>query len=166
MTQPPSSGSPQGPQPTSREKMRDAVDQLMKQVADKKQENKAEVVAARERKARTGRLRWLQAGVLAVGLVISVMFAIPLWRQPFKPPAGPEAERDARHGIVFAARLIEQRIRATGKAPQNFDQVGVPLPGINYMRLDSLNYVISSTVGTRTITFRRGDDLARFAVTP
>ena len=153
---------PSGPPPSSREKMRDAVDQLMKQVAEQKQENKAEVIAARERKARQGRMRWLQAVVLAIALVISLMFAIPIWQAPFKAPTGARAERDARRALVFASRLVEQRIRATGRAPQNFDQLGVPLPGITYQRLDSLNYVISTTVEGKTVAFRRGDDPVRF----
>jgi hypothetical protein len=146
--------------------MRDAVGQLMKQVADERQENKAEVIAARERAARQARMRWLQAVVVAFALVISVLFAIPLWRQPFAPPTGAKAERDARRFVVFASQLVEQRIRLTGHAPQHFDQVGVPLPGIAYQRLDSLAYVISTTVEGKTLSFRRGDDPVRFVGGP
>ena len=118
MTKPPPPGQPAGHTPSSREKMRDAVDQLMKQVADQRQETKAEVVAARERRARQNRMRWLQAAVLALVLVMSVMFAIPLWQRPFAAPTGARAERDGRRAVVFAVQLIEQRIRGTGSAPQ------------------------------------------------
>lgn len=146
--------------------MRDAVDQLMRQVADQKQESKAEVMAARARAVRQSRMRWLQAAVLAIALVISVMFAVPLWRAPFKAPTGAQAEHDARRAVVFAAQLVEQRIRATGSAPQHFDQLGVPLPGISYQRLDSLAYVLSTTIEGKTLSFRRGDDPARFVGMP
>jgi len=146
--------------------MRDAVDQLMKQVAEQKQENKAEVVAAREKKARQQKMRWLQAVVLMIALIISLVFAIPLWRQPFAVPSGVKAERDARRAVVFAAQLVEQRIRSSGRAPQTFDQLGVPLPGISYQRLDSLAYVVSTTVEGRTVSFRRGDDPVRFVGGP
>lgn len=152
--------------PSSREKMRDAVDQLMQQVADQQQETKAEVVAARARHDRRARMRWLQAALLAVALVISGMFAIPRWRQPFPPPTGAVAERDARRAIVFAAQLVEQRIRVTRRAPQTFDQVGVPLPGIAYQRLDSLGYLLTTTVEGKTLSFRRGDDPVRFVSGP
>jgi len=146
--------------------MKDAVNQLMKQVADDREENRAEVVAARERAARRDKMRWLQAVVLVIALAISLIFAIPMWRQPFPEPAGARAEHDARRTVVFAAQLVEQRIRSSGRAPQNFDQLGVPLPGITYRRLDSLAYVISTTVEGRTLSFRRGDDPARFVGAP
>jgi hypothetical protein len=164
MTTPPK--DPRDSQPSSgREQMRDAVNQVMKQVNDQKQENRAEVVAAREHKASQSRMRWLQAIVLATVLVISLVFAIPRWRQPFAAPSGAEAEHDARHAVVFAAQLVEQHIHATGRAPQSLEQLGIPLPGIRYQRLDSLGYVVSATVEDRTLSFRRGDDQARFAGT-
>jgi hypothetical protein len=146
--------------------MADAVGQLMKQVADKRRESKAEVIAARERVARQARMRWLQAAVLAITLVISLMFAIPRWRQPFAAPTGASAERAARRAVVFATQLVEQRIRTTGRAPQKFDEIGVPLPGIYYQRLDSLAYVVSITVEGKTLQFRRGDDPERFVGGP
>ena len=166
MTKPPGSDSPSGPPSSSRAKMRDAVGQLMQQVADKQHESKAEVIAARERDARRAKMRWLQVAVLAIVLVISLMFAIPRWRQPFAAPTGARAERDARRAVVFAAQLVEQQIRATGRAPRNFDQVGVPLAGIFYQRIDSLAYVVSITVGGKTLSFRRGDDPVRFVGAP
>jgi len=164
MTVPPS--NPRLSQPTGREQMRDAVSQVMKQVNDQQQENRAEVVAARERKAHRGRMRWLQAVLLGVALVISLLFAIPRWQRPFAAPSGTLAEQDTRRAVVFAAQLVEQRIGATGRAPQSLEQLGIPLAGIHYQRLDSLGYVVSATVEGRTLSFRRGDDLVRFAGTP
>jgi len=146
--------------------MRDAVEQLLKQQAEKRQESRAEVIAARERAARRARLRWLQAVVLAIVLVISFLFAVPKWQHPFAGPTGARAERDARRAVLFAARLADQRIRATGRAPLSLDELGVSLPGISYQRLDSLTWVISVTVEGQPLSFRRGDDPVRFAGTP
>jgi len=158
--------SSSGPPPSNREQIRDVVGQLLKQQADKQQASRAEVAAARERAARQARRRGLQVVLLAIVLVISLLYAIPRWERPFARPTGARAERDARRAVLFAARLVDGRIRATGRAPLSFDEIGVTLPGISYHRLDSLSWVISVTVEGRTLSFQRGDDPVRFGGAP
>lgn len=145
--------------------MRDAVSALMQQVAEQKEESRAEVVAGRERKARTKTIRIAQAALAGLALVVSLLLVIPRWQRPFAAPTGAEAEVSARRGIVFAAQLVEQHIRRNRQLPMSLSDLGVSLPGISYQRIDS-SYVISTIVEGKTFALRRGDDLARFLAGP
>lgn len=148
-------------QPSPGEKMRDAVANVMQKVSEDKKAIKAGVQAEHQQKLRRGRRAWLLLFLAALGLGISLAYGLPRWRQPFKPPTGAAAERDARRAIMFAQSLVERFRQGNGRVPASLAEAGVALPGIAY-RVTPDGYEISATVAARTIVFRSGDDPVRF----
>lgn len=159
---PPPRPNPLDPPPSNREKMKDALQQMMQQRAEEKASNRADVVAAKQKHKRRNRVRYIQAALVLVVLVVTVVLTLPAWRQPFNVPTGPAAERHAREAVVFAASLVDAYERRTGRLPGNTSQLGVNLPGIIYMTSGESSYVISVRVEGKDLTFRKGDDKARF----
>lgn len=153
--------SPSSPEPSNREKMKDAVHELMSQVAEKKAQTQADVVEEKQRGTRRQRTRYVQAAVLFVVLVASIVFMLPRWRQPFEPPSGAAAEHDARQAVVFASTLVDRYEARSGRLPGSFNQVGVAIPGLTYTVTGS-SYVLSMNVEGRDIVFHKGDDIAHF----
>jgi len=152
---------PPGPPPSNREKMKDAVQELMSQVAEKKAQTRADVVEEKQRQTRRQRTRYFQAAALLVLLIVSLVFMLPRWRQPFQPPSGAEAERDARKAIIFASTLVDRYEARSGRLPGSFNQVGVTIPGLVYTVVGS-SYILSMQVDGHEIVFHKGDDAARF----
>lgn len=152
---------PPGPEPSNRDKMKDAVHQLLQQKADEKAHTQADVVQEKERNKGKRRMRWVQLLALLGVLVVSVVISIPQWRQPFVPPDGAEAEQHARRAIVFAANLLDIYEKRSGRLPGAFSQVGVTLPGVSYLRTGD-SYILSARANERDLTFTKGDDPARF----
>ncbi len=153
--------APSGPEPSNRDKMKDAVQQLLQQKAEEQATTRADVAITKERSQRRARTRYLQAFALLVLLVIAVVFAIPQWRHPFAPPGGAQAEHDARQALVFAANLVDNYEHQTGRLPGNFSQLGVSLPGIAYLRTAD-SWVLSIRANGRDFAIQKGDDKAAF----
>lgn len=157
--------APQPSQPSNREKMKDAVQELMQNVAEEKAQTKAEIEAAKAKKERIRKRRIGYAVLLTIVLVISIVVMYPRWRQPYAPPTGAAAELNARRTLVFAADLVESFARRNGgRLPGSFAETGIPLPGIDYHPTPG-GFALSSVVDGRTITFNRGDNPNSF-VTP
>ena len=154
--------TPQNPPPPgNREKMRDAVQALVQKVADDKAQTRADKVREVERKRHKQRNRYLQAALLLVLLILSSMYGLRRWRQPFTAPTGADAERDARKTLVFAATLLDRYQSRTGQAPGSLALIGVALPGVIYQPMRG-TWVLSMRVEGRSIDFHKGDDPARF----
>lgn len=153
--------TPRPPEQSPRERMRDAVQQIVKNVADDKALSRANVKKAKARiAARRRRQVWQLLGVAAV-LAASIVWAMPRWQRPFDPPTGAVAERDARRAIVFAARLVVEYEGANGAPPATLADLGVALPGIEYRRFDAA-WTLTVRVDGRAITFQDGDDPGTF----
>jgi hypothetical protein len=153
--------TPPGDTPSSRAKMKDAVQELVAQVKEQKEQNRADVVAEKEKSKRKRRMRLVQVAALAVLMIASVIYAVPRWNQPFTAPAGEPARDDARKTLVFAARLLDQYQLRGGRLPGTFSQVGVNLPTLVYTRTGD-TYSVSITVDGEAITYHKGDDPVRF----
>lgn len=163
MNQPPH--HPPAPEPSNRDKMKDAVQQLLQQKADEKAANRADDAAKKIRDKRKQRTRLMQAGVLLVILLASIAFAIPRWREPFRAPEGDSAERDMRKALVFASNLVDAYETRTGRLPGSFNQVGVSLPGVSYMRTGD-SYLLSARVNGVNLAIRKGDNKEEFLNSP
>ncbi|MEK6769073.1 MAG: hypothetical protein AABY85_08820 [Gemmatimonadota bacterium] len=155
MTNPP----PQ--QPSAREQMRDAVANVMQDVAEKKHALKEETQVEQERRRRRQQRSWLLATLAGLALVISFAMNLPRWQHPFQPPAGAAAERDARRAILFAAALVDRYTAATGNPPTTLAQAGATLPGVVYRPMSG-GYELSVMVEGKPIVFHGGDDPDRF----
>ena len=170
MTEPPKRPSKYGPPPgaappSNREKMRDAVQDLVQQVKDQKQKTVAEKRHEEQKAKQKQRRRLLETGVLVVALIASILWAIPKWNAPFSTPTGAEARKDARKALVFASRLLDQYQLRAGRFPGTFAQVGVSLPGLVYTPMGD-TYTLRLDVDGQAITFRHGDDPVRFLSSP
>ena len=157
MTEQPPPPRPQGP----REKMREAIVDVMHDVAEKKQALKEESQHDLLRRRQKEQRRWLWLFLAAVALAISITLNLPRWRHPFLPPTGAAAERDARRAVLLAEGLVERYRVATGVLPLTLSETGVNLPGVVY-RQSQGGYELSVTVEGQPIVFHSGDDPARF----
>ena len=141
--------------------MKDAVANVMHQVAEQKAATKADAQAERERALRRGRRAWPLFILAAFGFAVALAYGVPRWRHPFKPPTGAAAERDARSGILFAESQVARYLAENGRPPASLQETGVQLTGIVY-RVTPRGYELSTTVEGRTIVFASGEDRARF----
>ncbi len=151
---------PQPPQ-SNRDKMKDAVNQLMQQVKDDKAQTKADKARLEALKRRRQQLRGLQAALLFLVLIAASIYGYKVWKQPFAPPSGEAAVHDARKTLVFTASLINFYQRKTGQLPSNLSQLGVALPQMTYQRTGD-SWVLSMSVEGRPLTIHKDDDPARF----
>lgn len=145
--------------------MRDAVARVMQHVADQKKALSAEAEADRARVRRRQQRGWLLVCLAVVGLAMSITVSLPRWRQPFQPPTGAAAERDARRAVVLAVSLVERYHTETGSLPSTLAQTGATLPGVAY-RITRQGYEVSVTIEGRAIVFQSGDDPASLAPAP
>jgi hypothetical protein len=157
-TRPP---GPPAPEPSNRDKIKSALDELMQQKKEEQKLSKADVAARKQRDRQKSRRRYMQAALLFVILAASTALAIPRWNQPFRPPEGERAEQDVRKAMVFAASLVDTYERRSGRLPGNFSQVGVALPGISYMRTGE-SWLLTASVNGHNLAFRKGDDTEAF----
>jgi hypothetical protein len=141
--------------------MRDAVDKVMQQVAEKKQQTRAEIEAERGKAAQKGRRRFAYLGLLALVFAVSLYFGVERWNHPFPPPTGAAAATGARRAIALAAGLVDRFVKANGRPPATLNEVGFAIPGLRYQRVGS-QYILSMDIEGRPITFQSGDDLNRF----
>ena len=160
MTQRPPTPPSQPPQ-SNRDKMKDAVNQLMQQVKDDKAQTRADRARLEALKRRKQRTRVLQAVLLFLGLVASSIYGYQLWKQPFEAPSGDQAIHDARKTLVFTAGLINFYQRKTGQPPAHLSQLGVTLPSMTYQRSGD-SWLLSISVEGRPLTLHKDDDPARF----
>jgi hypothetical protein len=158
ITRPP---GPPAPEPSNRDKIKNALEELLQQKAEEKKLTRADIAQRTVRDKQKARRQYLQAAVLLVVLVASIVLAIPRWNQPFSPPAGAQAEQDMRKAMVFASSLVDAYESRSGRLPGNFSQVGVALPGISYMRTGE-SYMLSAFVNGHNLAFKKGDDRAAF----
>ena len=161
MTAPPNPPNqpPQLPSPLA--KMRNAVVDVMQDVAEKKQAMKQETKQELERRRKREQRRWLWVALAAIALIISVAVNLPRWQHPFQSPTGAAAESDARHAILLAVNLVERYRATTGQLPGTLAETGISLPGVVY-RPSQGGYEISVMVGGIPVVFHSGDDQASF----
>lgn len=151
MTQPPGGAPP----PSKRQVMRDAVSKVVQQVAEQRQAKTAEALAE-QRRARQRQTRGILLVIVAViGLVASVMWALPRWRHPFQDRSAALQDRDARTAILFAAKIVDRFTEARGRAPISLEEAGVNLPGIAYTTTGT-TYQLVAVVDGKPLTFRSG----------
>ena len=160
MTPRPPTPPPPPPQ-SNRDKMKDAVNQLMQQVKDDKAQTRADKARLEALKRRKQRTRGMQAVLLFFGLVASSLYGYKVWKQPFTPPSGERVVHDARKTLVFTAGLINLYQRKTGQLPANLSQLGVALPPMTYQRTGD-TWLLSMSVEGRPLTLHKDDDPARF----
>ena len=101
------------------------------------------------------------AFLLVLALLGAGIPAIAMWRRPFPQPSGSEADRHARQGLVFAARLVEQHRADRGAPPASLSELGLQLPGVAYRRVAD-TWELSTASENRVITLRSTDDTTRF----
>jgi hypothetical protein len=152
---------PPTPEPSNRDKIKNALDQLLQQKAEEKKLTRADVVAQKARSRQKQRRQLVQIAVLLIVLIASVMFALPRWREPFQAPQGARAEQDMAKAMVFASSLVDAYEARSGRLPGSFSQVGVALPGISYMRTGD-SYMLSAFVNGHNLAFKKGDDRNAF----
>lgn len=141
--------------------MKDAVANVMSEVAEKQAAQKADLNAARARALRRARRAWPLLILVAAAFLISFIYFVPRWNHPFKPPVGAAAMRDARQAILFADGHVILFLTANGRAPASLAETGVNLPGITY-RVTPRGYELSAVVEGRRIVFTSGEDRERF----
>ena len=141
--------------------MADAVQALVQEVKEKKEQTRAEKAMVEQRRRRKQRTRLVQLAALALALVAALIYAIPRWKQPLARPTGAAARDDARHTILFAARLLDQYQLRAGRLPGSFRQTGVELPTLQYQPTGD-SYALTIDVDGQAITFHKGDDPVRF----
>ncbi len=146
MTQPP---------PNPRERMREAVHDVLAQVKEQQHAASAEAVEQRRRAERRGRLKLLWLAGAAGFLFAALAYALPRARAPFAPPSGALAERHAQASLDLAARLVEQYRRDHDRLPDSLVETGVRLPGVTFRR-DGAAYELSVTVEGRVQSHRAG----------
>ncbi len=152
---------PQGNPPTPRARMQDAVANVMQQVAEEKAARRADVQAEKEKAVRRSRRAWPLLILAGFGFVISLVYFVPRWQHPFKPPAGAAAVRDARQAILFADAQVRLYVTENGRPPVSLSETGLTLPGIAY-RVTPGGYELSAVIEGRPIVLNSDDDRARF----
>lgn len=162
---PPTPQPPNG-QPTRRQEMRDAVNQVLQKVADDRQAQSAEKLAELKRAAARRRRSVLLLALAFIGLAALVMVMLPVWRNPFPAPAGAAAERDARAAIVFASKVIDTFRATRGRLPISLEEAGVALPGISYALRGVDGYELVAVVEGRPVTFTSDQDRDAFSRVP
>ncbi len=153
---------PMGPE--TRERMRDAVKDLVQKVKDDRAETQADRDAEERRRRTHERQKYVWLFVAVVGFAWSVAFTLPRIRAPIGPPTGAEAERHGRHALVYAARLVEEFQRARGRLPNTIEEIAVSLPGV-VLQPRPGGWELSMVVEGRTVatlSLRSGDDLRSF----
>lgn len=149
------------PEPSKREQMREAVRAVVDQQAAERRDTRAQDTANRQRAERRPKKLKFVAFLLVLALVGAGIPALAMWRQPFPQPTGNEANRHARQGLVFAARLVEQYRADRGVPPASLSELGLQLPGVAYRRVAD-TWELSTASGNRAITLRSTDDTTRF----
>jgi hypothetical protein len=161
----PAQQPPEG-QPTKRQEMRDAVNQVLQKVADDRQAQSAEKMAELKRAAAKRRRSILLLLLAFIGLAVLVVVMLPVWRNPFPAPAGAAAERDARAAIVFASKVIDTFRSTRGRLPISLEEAGVALPGIAYAPRGVDGYELVAVVEGRPLTFTSDQDRDAFSRGP
>ena len=157
----PTSGGGRPPEPSKREQMRDAVRAVVDQKAAERRDTTAQDVANRQRAERKPKKLKIVAFLLVLALLGAGIPALAMWRHPFPQPTGSEADRHARQGLVFAARLVEQHRADRGVPPASLSELGLQLPGVAYRRVAD-TWELSTASEDRVITLRSTDDTTSF----
>ena len=117
--------------------------------------------AARDRARESARGTGRRSGPV---LLVGVLLAIAAWLWLFPPaalrveppPPQPiaEAETVLRHVMYLQARRIEAFRNETGRYPDALEEVGPPLPGMQYTRLQEGLYQLTGSTDRLTLTYR------------
>jgi hypothetical protein len=137
-------------QPESRQKMRDALEQVIQGVAEKRDEARADELREREKRLRRRRSTVALLVLLAVGFGVSLAVSLPRWSRPYAPPSGEAARRDAQRALTLAASLVERFRTVNGRLPDSLAETGVALPGVEY-RVAPPGYELWVTVDGRRV---------------
>jgi hypothetical protein len=130
--------------------MRDALQQVMQNVADKRDEARADELKEVERRQRKRRSAILLLVLLGVAFGVSLAVSLPRWNNPYAPPTGEAAERDAQRALLLAAAIVDRFRNANRRLPDSLAETGVALPGVAY-RLTPSGYELSVTADGRRI---------------
>jgi hypothetical protein len=117
---------------TPRERIADAVKDLVSDIKHQREEEAQERRREAEHVERKARRRWFQLALAALVFAISAIVAVPRWKTPFRPPAGAAADRHARQALRFAAGLVESFRARHGRLPTSLAETGLVPAGVEY----------------------------------